>query len=362
MRFAARVNEVIGTGWRWEWSRHGALLLIALTLAMVGFSIVLTAAGRPALATIGAIFGGAFGSSLGWLETLTRATPLLLCGLAVAIPARVGLINIGGEGQLHMGAIAVTAVVLTVGDGPAWLMIALMIGAALIGGAFWAAIPGLLRARWSVNEVLVTLMLNYVAIFGLEYLVHGPWKDPSALGWPYSARFPDAAVLPTLGHSNVHLGLALAVVVAVVTYVLLRSTVWGFAIKIVNANSRVARLSGLEVAWYFVLLLMAGGAVAGLAGMGEVSVIQGRLRSGLSPGYGYTGFLIAWLAGQRVLLLVPLSVLVGGLYAGADAIQLTASLPSATVDIFMGLTFLAVLSSTAWSALEKNRRRGVWDV
>ena len=209
--------------------------------------------------------------------------------------------------------------------------------------------PGLLRARLGVNEVLVGLMLNYVAIFFVEYLVHGPWKDPSALGWPYSVQFPASAVLPTWAASNVHVGLLIGIVFAVAAWLLLRTTVWGFALRVIEANPRTARYGGIDVAGYLVVMMLIGGAIAAIAGLGEVSVIQGRLRSGLSPGYGYTGFVVAWLAGNRLLAIIPISVLIGGLYAGADAIQLNAKLPSATGDIFMGLVFLAFLLSAALS-------------
>jgi simple sugar transport system permease protein len=171
-------------------------ILVALTIAVILFSVLLTLAGRNAPETLVAIFQGAFGSKSGIRETLTRCTPLMLCALAVAVPARAGLFNIGGEGQLQLGAIAATAVVLHAGSDSAMIMIPMMIVAACLAGAAWGLIPALLKALLNVNEVLVALMLNYVAILLVEYLVHGPWKDPSALGWPYSAVFPEAAILP----------------------------------------------------------------------------------------------------------------------------------------------------------------------
>jgi len=329
--------------------RNRAVSIVPSVMALIGallvFSLFLLISGKNPFATISAICQGAFGSVLGIQETLSRATPLLLCALAVALPAKAGLFNIGGEGQLHIGAMAATFVVLHMDAAPTSLVIPAMIMAALIAGAIWALLPGILRALLGVNDVLVTLMSNYVAILLVEHLVHGPWRDPKALGWPYTARFPEAAILPTLGQSHVHMGLLIALVVAVLLFLALRFTTWGLAVRVIEANARTARYAHINVALFMILLMAAGGAMAAMAGLGEVSVIQGRLRPGISPGYGYTGFLIAWLSGHDFLKIMPVAILIGGLYSGADALQLTAGLPSSTTDIFMGIVFLAFLVS-----------------
>jgi len=323
--------------------RRAALLTVSLTGALAILSLLLLLEGKNPFITVGAILRDAFGTPLGLKETFTRATPLLLCALAAAIPARAGLFNIGGEGQLHVGAVAATWVVLYLTWVPAPLVIPVMIMAAMIAGAVYGMLPGILRGWFHVNEVLVSLMLNYVGILLVEHLVHGPWRDPSALGWPYTASFPDAAVLPTYGNSNLHVGLLLGGAMALFIFLFMTTTRWGFSIKIVEANPTTARYVGINVAFYTVLLMAVGGACAALAGMGEVSVIQGRLRPGISPGYGYTGFIISWLAGHNAMLIVPVAVLIGGIYSGADALQLTSGLPGATVDILMGLVFLTFL-------------------
>jgi simple sugar transport system permease protein len=269
----------------------------------------------------------------------------MLCALAVAVPARAGIFNIGGEGQLHLGAIAATAVALNSGTDSAFVIIPCMVLAACLAGALWALIPALLKAVLNVNEVLVGLMFNYVGILLVEHLVHGPWKDPSALGWPYSALFSDAAILPRWGYTNVHLGLALALIAAVCLWFVMARTTFGFSIRIIEANPAVARSVGVRIRLWILVTMMIGGALAALAGMGEVSVIQGRLRPDLSPGYGYIGFLISWLAGHRFLAIVPTAIVIGGLYSGSDALQLSAGLPSSTVDILLGLVFIGVLLS-----------------
>jgi general nucleoside transport system permease protein len=326
-----------------HWIRVGVPPLAALLVALVLLSLLLLAAGRDPLSTLWAILVGAFGSTRGLTETVTRMTPLLLCALAAGIPAKAGLFNIGGEGQLHCGAIAATAVVIYLPWLPHWTVIPSMILLAMLGGAFWGFIPGLLRGWLKVNEVLVSLMLNYVAIYLVEHLVHGPWKDPSALGWPYTVSFPEWAVLHTLGRSNIHLGLLFGLAAIALVYFLMRSTTWGFSVRVIEANPQTAYHAGIHVGSYVVVLMALGGAMAALAGLGEVSVIQSRLKTGISPGYGYTGFLVAWLARKNLIAIVPVSFLVGGLYSGADALQLLANLPSATVDIFMGLVFIAFI-------------------
>jgi general nucleoside transport system permease protein len=326
-----------------RWVRLVAPPIFAFAVAIVLMIALLYAAGRDPVSTLWSIGVGGFGSVGGIKETITRMTPLLLCALAAGIPAKAGLFNIGGEGQLYIGAISATAVVIYLSWLPHWLIIPAMILFAFLGGALWGFIPGILRGWLRVNEVLVSLMLNFVAIALVEHLVHGIWKDPSALGWPYSVAFPEWAVLPTLGNSNIHLGLLLGLVAIALVYLLLRRTTWGFSVRVIEANSQTARHVGIPVGVYVIALMALGGAMAALAGLGEVSVIQGRLKIGISPGYGYTGFLVAWLARKNMLAILPVAFLVGGFYSGADALQLLAGLPSSTVDIFMGLIFLAFL-------------------
>lgn len=325
------------------WIQEGLITFGALLVALAVSLVFLWGTGRDPLVTFSSIIIGGFGSVQGLTETITRMTPLLLCALAAAIPARAGLFNIGGEGQLNIGAISATMVVIYFTWLPHWAVIPTMILVAALGGMLWGLIPGVLRGYLQVNEVLVSLMLNYVAIALVEHLVHGPWKDPAALGWPYSISFPEWAVLPTFGNTNVHLIIFLGLGAIVLFHVLLRKTVWGFSVRVIESNLRAAYYARISVVRYIIVLIAIGGALAALAGLGEVSVIQGRLKPGISPGYGYTGFLVAWLARKNLIAIIPVSFLVGGFYSGADALQLLAGLPSATVDIFMSLIFFAFL-------------------
>jgi ABC-type uncharacterized transport system permease subunit len=324
---------------------------LPLLLGAAAIVILLRSADRAVGETVLAILRNAFGDRLGITETFTRSIPLILTALAAAVPARAGLFNIGAEGQLLAGAIGASYVALFITPPSHLLVIPLMLLAAMVCGGLWALIPGLLRGFWNVNEVLVSLMLNYVAILIVEHLVHGPWKDPAALGWPYTATFPSWAVLPRAGTTNVHLGLLIGVAAVVVLFAAERLTRWGFALRFIRTSARTAEYGGIRIAAYFALTMALGGMLAALAGLGEVSVIQGRLRSGISAGYGYDGFLIAWLARNDFRLLVPIAIIVAGLYSGADALQITSGLPSSTVDIFVGLIFLAVfVSRESWAS------------
>lgn len=318
-------------------------ILLPLVLGMVMFGGFLLVTGRDPVSTMIAVFAGAFGSAVGILETLTRATPLLLCALAAAIPAKSGMINLGAEGQLFIGAIAATFVALHFSYLPQFLLLPLVFISAFTAGALWAAIPALLKLQYGVYEVLVCLMMNYIGLYLLEFLVHGPLRDTSANGWPYSAPFPESATLPLLFSSNVHAGIIFAILVCILFYFIFRYTVWGYRYKVIELNSKLATYAQLPLVKYIFVAMAIGGGMAAIAGFGEASVIQGRLRTGISAGYGYTGFLISWLAGHRFTTIIPISILVGGLYAGGDAIQLTASLPSSTLDIFMAIFFIAYM-------------------
>jgi ABC-type uncharacterized transport system permease subunit len=204
-----------------------------------------------------------------------------------------------------------------------------------------------LRARLGVNETITTLLLNYVASLLVDYAVHGPWKDAANLGWPASSAFLPAAILPTFFGTRAHAGEVIGVVAAVVLYVLVEKSRWGMQLAVLKSNPRAALGAGLNGARQMILVMAIAGALAGIAGIAEASVIQGRLQSGLSLGYGYTGFLVAWLAGQNFLRVIPLSLLMGGLLASADVLQLNANLPAAASGILQALLFIAAFAAAA---------------
>jgi simple sugar transport system permease protein len=312
----------------------GALTLTALVLLIFGANPV---------EVFSAVFSDAFASWYGFSETLVKATPIMLCALAVAVPAWAGLTNVGAEGQLYIGATCAAGIALYGPALPAFALLPLMIVAAFAGGAVWAAAAAFLRAKFSTSEVMVTLVGNFLGVLFVQYLVYGPWRDPSSRGWPQTAEFSDAATLPHLGFERVHLGLVIAVVAAIILFALRRRTIWGQQLRVIEANKDVASYSGIRVGRYLFWSLVIGGGLAALAGMAEASAIQGRLRAELSPGYGYTGILVSWLARHNPIAIVFVALLIGGLWAGGDGIQITMGLPAATIGIAIGLMLFLLL-------------------
>lgn len=318
-------------------------LVRSLVLAFVTFAVLLLILGRNPLTAYAAIFGGALGSGYGISEVLVKVIPFVLCALATTIPARVGLVNVGADGQLFMGAWLASYAALNLSNLSGWLIIPIMIVAGFIGGALWAGICAVLRVKLSVNETISTLLMNYVGSLVVDFFVHGPWKEKSAFNWPYTAEFSSAARLPSFFGTRVHLGLVIALVAVGATYFVLKRTRWGFDVRVIGGNPEAARRSGIPTGRYLLLAMAIGGGLAGLAGMSEVSAIQGRLRPGISNGYGYVGFLASWLANHSPLWTLATSALLAVIVVGGDVVQVSINLPSAAVDILTGLILLFVL-------------------
>ncbi len=320
--------------------RLGALL----GPAFIVFAVVLLVAGKNPLKAYTDIFSATLGSGYGFSEVLVKMIPLLLTALAVAIPSRIGLINVGGEGQLYIGALFATWGAVTLAGFPRWALLPILCALGFLGGGLWAALSGALRARGWASETISTLLFNYVAILLVNFFVFGPMKDPESANYPQSAQFAPAATLPTFAGTRVHLGLVLAVVALIVYALVLSRTRWGLEMRAIGGNAEAARRSGIPIGWYIVVVMLVGGGMAGLAGMTEVSAIQGRLRPSLSPGYGFTGFLISWMAGSRPLGMVAAAFLLAIITAGGDILQMTQRLPGSVVNILMALVLFAVLA------------------
>lgn len=312
-------------------------------LALVVFAVVLLAFGKNPLKAYVDIFASTLGSPYGFSETLVKMIPLVLAAVAVAVPARIWLINVGGEGQLYIGALFATWGALTFGGLPAWALLPLMVALGFLGGGLWAVISGILRAKGWASETISTLLLNYVAILLVDFFVFGPWKDPEGVNYPQTAPFIDAAILPTFGSTRVHLGLVFALAAVILFSLVMSRTRWGLEMRAIGGNPEAARRNGIPIGRYIVLLMLVGGGLAGLAGMSEVSAIQGRLRPSLSPGYGYTGFLISWMAGGNPLGIVAASFLLAVITSGGDILQMTQALPASVVNILMAVILFIVL-------------------
>jgi ABC-type uncharacterized transport system permease subunit len=331
-------------GWRSRRVREGLYFVGALVVALSGFALILLLLGRDPIATYTGMLQITLGSDYGRSEVVVKMIPLLLCALAVAVPARLGLVNVGGEGQLYMGGWLASWAALSLSHLPSPVLLPLMLLLSMIGGGLWALIPALLRALGWLNETISTLLLNYVAILFIQYLVFGPWKDPGSGNFPQSVAFVPAAQLPVLPGTRVHAGILIGLVAVVILYLTLRYSRWGYEMRAIGGNAEAARRVGIPATLYIVIGLVIGAALAGIAGFGEVSAIQGRLVPDFSPGYGYIGFLVSWLAGHNPLTIVLMSLLLAIIFSGGDSLQLNQGLPFASVNLLMALTLFVVLA------------------
>jgi len=313
-------------------------------VALAVFALILLAAGKNPLSAYAETFQHTLASTYGLSELLVRMTPLLLAAVAVAAPARLGLINVGGEGQLYMGALMASAGAFLFPGAPAWLLLPLVAFMGFVGGAIWAAIPGFLRAAKLVNETVVTLLLNYVSPLIVSYFVYGPWRTTENSAYPESARYPDAALLPSFFGTRVHAGLLLGLAAVAAYWLFMEKTRWGLQMRAIGNNPDAEQRVGVAVQFWIVTALAIGGGVAGLAGMGEAMGIAGRLRGGLSPGYGYAGFLIAWLAGGRPLGIIFMSFLFAIITSAGDTLQISQGLQYAAVNILLAAILFVVLA------------------
>ena len=335
-----------------------AALLLAPAGAL-GFTLLVSAllvlwAGAPVGKTYAALFKGGFGSLFAWSETLTRAVPLMLTGLSAAVAFRARLFNIGAEGQLYAGALAAVAVGgLHGGTGfelSPWLLMPLMMLAAALAGALLLLGPALMKARLGVDEVVTTLLMNFVVLLAVSWLLDGAMKDPMALGWPQSVALQDALQFDKLiAQTRVHTGLPLALAFALAAWALLRYTVLGFDIRALGANARAAQFAGVPVTRTVVLVALLSGGLAGLAGAFEVAGRTAYVTLDMSPGYGYSGIVIAMLAALHPLGVVVASVFVAGVLVGSDSMSRQLGVPTYIADVIVATSLIAVLVATLFT-------------
>lgn len=293
-----------------------------------------------------------------WFSTLTqpgqfqqivvRAAPFVLAGLAVVIPARAGMVNVGGEGQLIIGAVAAAGVALALGETAApGVVVPAMAVAGALAGAGWAGIAAVMRITVKVNEAVTTLLLNYVALFAMLFLILGPWKDPAALGQSTSVEVPDAVKLPLVSGTAINVGVVIALVAAVAVWFALSRTAWGFRLGVVGGNPEAARRAGIPVVVLLLSALLIGGALAGLAGYVQLAGTEYKLRPTFGLTIGYVAFLASWLARHRPLPLLLASLALAAIAVSGNSLQIGSGLPAASVNILMGLVLIAVLGWTS---------------
>jgi general nucleoside transport system permease protein len=280
-------------------------------------------------------------------SVLLKATPIILAALAVAVPARAGLTNVGGEGQLVLGGVAAAGVVNVLGGAtPMAVLLPAMLVAAAAAGALWAGFAGLLRESLRINEAVTTLLMNYLAIDLMSFLIYDAWKDPNGSGQPASVELPLNARLPLIGTSKLHMGFVIALVATGLVWAVLKYTTWGFRLRVVGGNPEAARRAGYRVGGLIIGAMLVGGALAGIGGFTQLAGAEFKLRSGFLLQYGYIAFLASWLARHKPVRVAIASIVLAALTIAGDSLQIDSGLPAASVNILMALVLLAVFGWT----------------
>ena len=343
-----------------------ALLPLLATLAALAVgAVMLILLGANPFTAYAALLDGAFGSSNALADTIVKATPLLLVGLGICIAFRGGVINIGGEGQLIAGAVGATTIGLWFPTISGWMIVPLALVAGFLAGAIWGGIPGYLKARYNVNEILSTIMMNQIAVQGMNFLLRGPLIDPvqleAASRIPQTARLARAFDLPRLIPTRLHLGALLAVILAVAVYIFLWRTTTGYRIRAVGLNPAASRYAGMNVKRYIVLSLVLSGAFAGLAGAVQVYGVHHRMftdgsAAGFTGAAGFNGIVAALFGKLHPIGTIPAAFIFGALLVGANTLQRAVQVPGALITALNGLVVVFVVSSEIWSRRRARRR------
>jgi general nucleoside transport system permease protein len=352
---------------QFDFSRLNAIFvpLMAGGLGLAIGAVMLQLLGANPIDAYSAMARGAFGSTNAIADTMVKATPLLFVGLGTCIAYRCGVVNIGGEGQLVMGALATCAVALTFQDAPAWALVPAGLIAGLIGGAFWGGIAGVLKVKFNVNEVLSTIMLNSIAAYVMSFFLNGPIMDPTtadnAIKIPQTQRLPLASDLIRWVPTRLHLGVALGVVMAILVYILLWRTTIGYRIRAVGFNPKASRYAGINVGRYQLLAFMLSSALSGLGGAVELLGVTHRLFSdgsalGFTGNAGFNGIIAALFGSLHPIGTIPWAFLFGALLVGANSLQRAVQVPSAFVTALNGMIVVIVIASQIWSQRRSVKR------
>ena len=317
----------------------------AVIAALLLFGAFLAIDGLNPLDVYAEMFRGAFGTWFSFQNTLQRSAPLMLTALCTALPAQLGLVVIGGEGALVVGGVAAAVAGLALPHASPYVVLTGMLIAGALSGGLWIALVGALRAYRGVNETISSLLLSYIAIALMNHLVEGALRDPESLNKPATRHIGEVNMLGPMPGLDVHWGLFYGVVSCLVAWVLMKRTVFGFAAAMTGGNMRAALLSGLRVRRLLVFTCFLAGAAAGTAGMVEVAAVHGRANASLVAGYGYTGILVAFVARQNPLGVIPVALLLGGIGASGGLLQRNFNLPDASVNVLQGILFMVILAS-----------------
>ncbi len=328
-------------------------LVISLLLAFIVIALIFWGIRINPFEAYARILRGGFGSLYGLSESVTKAIPLLLSGLGLALSFKARVYNIGAEGQILTGAIVGGGLALAFPDWPSYLLLSAMFIGGFIGGAVWGLIPAFLKTRFRVDEVLTSLMLVYVASDLVKYLVYGPWRGPEQRGFPYSSPFSQSAQLPHILPTRIHYPtLVIALIFVGLIFLLLQYTKLGYEIRVVGENAAAATYAGINVERVILFVFLMSGGLAGMAGVGEIAGIHARLGppEGISPGYGFTAIIVAWLARLNPVLTILTALFMGGLLVGGDALQTALNLPSATIYVFNGVILFFIIAAEWFTA------------
>ena len=323
-----------------SWLVFGA----ALAAALVVCGMLLAGAGKPAWGGIVLLVRGGFGDWWSVQSTINKAIPIFLCSLGVAVTFRLRIWNIGAEGQFALGAIGATWAALTFATLPGVALLPLMFLSSAVCAGAWGFVPGYMRARWGVNEIIVTLMLNYVGILLLDYLVYGPWKDPASFGFPVSPVFSSGASIGRIPGTRIHMGLLFCAASALAVYVALFKSLFGYELRVCGEGERAARYARMPYGRMVIMVMVISGVFSGFAALFEVSAVLGRLQPSIMVGYGYTAIVVAWLARLHPLSIAVVSLLLAGLRVGVENLQIELQIPAAMGGIMEGVILLFILA------------------
>jgi len=322
-------------------------LVAALFAALIVMAILMIMAGANVLEGFAALYEGAFGSWQAFVATLVKATPLILTGLATTIAFRGRIWNIGVEGQLYAGAITAYWTSITFDSLPPAVLFFVILLAGMVGGALWASIASVIKVKFEVNEIITTVLLNYIILYFLSWLLSGPWRDPESY-YQHSPEIVESARFwVILENSRLHIGFVVAILVSILVYFIIEKTPLGYEIRAFGNNPRASKFQGTNVAAIVIIIMLISGAIGGLAGTGELFGIHHRLKSEISLGYGFTGIIIAMLAGLHPLAVVPTAILFSGLINGSFMLQITTGVPSSLVVIIQAVVLLFLLAARA---------------
>lgn len=328
--------------------RYSTMIVLSLLL----FGVLLLVIGKDPIQSYKDIFSSTLGTPYGFSEVLVSMTPILLTGLAVALPSKIMLINVGAEGQLYIGAAFATWGALTFQELPAWQLIPLMMILGMLGGALWAFFPAYLKSIGLVNETITSLLLNSVAPKIIGFLVFGYWH--AAMETNKTARFVQAARLPTFFGTRVSLGFVFGLVLLIAFWLLMKYSRWGLEMKAIGGNPQSALRNGIPLKKYFILVFSGGGAIAGLAGMVQASGYYGLMLTNFSIGWGFMGFLISWLVAGDPFGIIIMSFIISTIYSGGNLLQITSGVPYSIINILLALTLFIVLAKPSFTLRKKS--------